>query len=123
MSFLDEVAKIAKELGLSFEKEENVRIHINNVVIEVAPTESGARVVLSVQLPAEGATPDEVKESVESFSKALRIAFELSSGELKYELDASLPTYPCMYIVREYSDVNKMVEELRRVLKSFANEE
>ena len=118
MDVLEEVARIAKELGLSFEKEESVRIHVDDVVVEVSPTESGARVTISIQLMPEGATREDVESVVKSFKRALEIAAALENGELSYEVDTSLPSYPYLYIVRSYSDASKLVEDLKKALKS-----
>ncbi len=115
MDFLEEVAKVAKDLGLSYEKEESVRIHIGGLIMEISPSDGGGRVVISMQLPSEDASPEDVKEAAENFGKALSIAFKLG-GELRYELDTSLPSYPYLYIVREYDDAKKLVDDLRKVL-------
>ncbi|NPA97561.1 MAG: hypothetical protein GXO32_08180 [Crenarchaeota archaeon] len=116
MDVLEEVAKVARELGLSYEKEESVRIHVDDIIIEVTPTEQGAKVTLSLQLMPEGASREDVENVVKSFRRALEIAAELENGELSYEIDTSLPSYPYLYIVRSYSDPAKLVEDLRKAL-------
>ncbi len=116
MDLLEEVAKIAKELGLSFEKEESVRIHIDDVVIEVSPSNGGGKVTISIQLLPEGASSEEVEGVVKSFKKALEIASKLEGGELTYELDTSLPSYPYLYIVRSYESKEKLLDDLKKAL-------
>ncbi len=118
MDLLEEVAKIARDLGLSFEKEESVRIHVDDVVIEVTPSDGGGKVAISIQLLPEGGSREDVESVVKSFRKALEIASMLESGELTYEVDTSLPSYPYLYIVRSYSDASKLVEELRKALSA-----
>ncbi len=112
--WVDKLVNGLKELGLSYEVEENVRIHIDDLVIQVSESGDGYTVTISVQLPP--SEIDDVGRYVESYRKALEIVSKLS-GEIVYELDTSLPDYPFLYISRRYSDPNKMIEELLSALR------
>jgi len=115
--WLKRVCEELEKLGVSFEAEENVRIHVDDIVVQIA--EGGDKafsVSISIQLPP--SEVEDLEKYVDSFRKALTIASRMRSGELAYELDTSLPDYPFLYIVRKYDDVETLVKELVEALKS-----
>ncbi len=103
-----------KSRGVRFEAEgEATRISLDSgVLVEIAERVGGGEgfdVVVSVPLPGSG------EEVGEETLAALRDAFELVGllgGELRYELDDSLPGYPVLRIMRGFEDPERMVDAL-----------
>ena len=104
-----------KERGVRFEAEgEATRISLDSgVLVEIAESmeeDGGFDVVITVPLPATG----EEAGSEEALA-AIRDGFELAGllgGRLRYELDASLPDYPSLRIMRGFRDPEEMVDRL-----------
>lgn len=116
---LDRVSQIASRLGLSFEKEESVRIHIGEVQVQVVPEgERAASVTISLPLPSEYSTIEDIESLVNSYRAALTVFLSLKSfDEAKYELDTSLPTNPCLYLTKKFSNLDALAKELEEGLE------
>jgi len=116
---LDRVAEIASRLGLSFEKEESVRIHLGEVQVQVAPEDDGAvSVTIAIPLPSEYSRIEDLDTLVKSYRAALEVFLSLESfDEVKYELDTSLPTNPCLYLSKRFTKVEELLRELENGLE------
>ncbi len=113
--FIKRIKSVVEDLGFRHEVEENVRIHIDDVVMQIAEAEEGYNVSISVSLPS--STETEVSSYVEAISKALKISSLLQGGELEYQLDTSIPDYPMLFIVRRYKDLDKLINDIRTALE------
>ena len=121
--WVDRLKRVFEELGLSYEIEEAVRVHIDDLIIQLSEAEDGQgiSVSISVALPSEDMTLEDAEKCAKSIEKALRIAAMLNRGELSYELDTSLPSYPTLYIARKYSDREAIVEDFVKALRSLSS--
>jgi len=120
-TWIKELRKILDELGISYEAEENVRVHVGEVVVQIGELEEDERgyyVTASISLPSSESTLEEFDYYMDSFKAALKLILGLS-GEVKYELDTSLPDYPVLHITKKFNDAEKLVEDLKNVLKSL----
>ena len=118
--WIDRLKNVLEELGLSYEIEEAVRIHINNMIVQISEGSEGEmNVSISVALPSSEVSVDDVGRYVSDIEKAFSLAARLSRGELLYELDTSLPSYPTLYITRVYRDRDALVNDLIDALRSM----
>ncbi len=108
-----------KQRGVSFEAEgEATRIHLpSGVYIEITESMEGEGydVVITVPLPGTGSEAGDTKSAI---SDAFEIV-SLLGGELRYELDDSLPEYPSLRIIRSYRDPEELVDALISALDRF----
>ncbi len=118
-AWLKRIRDAVEEIGYSFEFEETLRIHVGDVIVEVGADENSYTVTVSVQLPGGEASEEELDYYTRLYEQALRVVLGLS-GELRYEVDTSLPEYPSLHMVRVYSDPEKLADELIERLKKLA---
>lgn len=118
-AWLKRIRDAVEEIGYSFEFEETLRVHVGDVIVEVGADENRYTVTVSVQLPGGEASEEELDYYTRLYEQALRVVLGLS-GELKYEVDTSLPEYPSLHIVRVYSDPEKLADELIEKLRRLA---
>ncbi len=102
-----ELQKSLKNLGCRFEAEgDMVRLHVGDAVIELKD-EPGRGAMIETQIPLLDESPfrvDELKEALDSISRALLITLKAARGlKVEYEVDNSLPGYP-MLRVRFYPE-------------------
>lgn len=103
-----------KQRGVRFEAEgEATRISLDSgLLVEIAESleGDGYDIVMSIPLPGTGE-----EASSEEALAPVRDAFELAGmlgGELRYELDTSMPGYPVLRVMRGYRDPEEMVDAL-----------
>jgi len=123
-TWIKELRKILDELGINYEAEENIRVHVGEVVVQIGEFEEGEKgyyVTASISLPSSESTLEEFDYYMNSFKAALKLILGLA-GEVKYELDTSLPDYPVLHITRKFNDAGKLVEDLKNVLKKLVEE-
>ena len=123
-TWIKELRKILDGLGISCEAEENVRVHVGEVVVQIGELEEDERgyyVTASISLPSSESTLEEFDYYMDSFKAALKLILGLS-GEVKYELDTSLPDYPVLHITKKFNDAGKLVEDLKSILKKLVEE-
>ena len=118
-AWLKRIRDAVEEIGYSFEFEETLRIHVGDVIVEVGADENRYTVTVSVQLPGGEASEEELDYYTRLYEQALRVVLGLS-GELRYEIDTSLPEYPSLHIMRVYNDPEKLADELIERLKKLA---
>lgn len=118
MGWVEELKSLLSSLGVSFEVEESVRFHVDDIVVEVVDEGDGFSVTASVNLPTPDAGPGDVDYYANQYRSALRLMLGLGGG-LEYELDTSLPDYPLLRIVKRFSDAGELLEALRRSLKAL----
>ena len=118
--WIDKLKKVFEELGLSYEIEEAVRIHIDSMIVQISEGSEGEiSVSISVALPSSEVSLDDVSRYAKDIEKAFGLAVRLNRGELLYELDTSLPSYPTLYITRVYRDRDALVSDLINALRSM----
>ncbi|HIQ55633.1 MAG TPA: hypothetical protein EYH59_02975 [Pyrodictium sp.] len=123
-TWIKELRKVLDELGISYEAEENVRVHVGEVVVQIGEFEEGEKgyyVTASINLPSSESTLEEFNYYMDSFKVALKLMLGLT-GEMRYELDTSLPDYPVLHITRKFNDAGKLVENLKNTLKKLVEE-
>jgi len=123
-TWIKELRKVLDELGVSYEAEENIRVHVGEVVVQIGEFEEGEKgyyVTTSINLPSSDSTLQEFDYYMNSFKTALKLILGLT-GELKYELDTSLPDYPVLHVTRKFDDAGKLIENLKNVLKKLVEE-
>lgn len=123
-TWIKELRKVLDELGISYEAEENVRVHVGEVVVQIGEFEEGEKgyyVTASINLPSSESTLEEFNYYMDSFKVALKLMLGLT-GEMRYELDTSLPDYPVLHITRKFNDAGKLVENLKNILKKLVEE-
>jgi len=123
-TWIKELRKVLDELGISYEAEENVRVHVGEVVVQIGEFEEGEKgyyVTASINLPSSESTLEEFDYYMDSFKVALKLMLGLT-GEIRYELDTSLPDYPVLHITRKFNDAGKLVENLKNTLKKLVEE-
>lgn len=123
-TWIKELRKILDELGINYEAEENIRVHVGEVVVQIGEFEEGEKgyyVTASISLPSSESTLEEFDYYMNSFKAALKLILRLT-GEVKYELDTSLPDYPVLHITKKFNDAGKLVEDLKNVLKKLVEE-
>ncbi len=118
MGWVEELKALLSSLGVSFEVEESVRIHVGDVVAEVVEEDGSITVTASVSLPTPDAGPGDVDYYASQYRTALRLMLGLGGG-LEYELDTSLPDYPLLRIVKRFREPGEVLEALRRSLESL----
>ncbi len=118
--WLKRIRDAVEELGYSYEFEETLRVHVGDVIVEVGVEEGGKgyTVTVSVQLPPSDAAEDELEYYSRLYEQALRVVLGLE-GEVRYEIDTSLPDYPALHIVRVYRDPEKLADQLIERLKKL----
>lgn len=120
--WIDRLKKVFEELGISYEIEEAVRIHINDMIVQISEGNEGEmNVSISVALPSSEVSVDDVSKYARDIEKAFNLAARLNRGELLYELDTSLPSYPTLYITRVYRDKDALVNDLINALRSVVH--
>ena len=119
--WLKRIRDAVEEIGYSFEFEETLRVHVGEVILEVGVGEGGKTytVTVSVQLPPRDASEDELDYYLRMYEHALRVIMGLG-GDLRYEIDTSLPEYPALHMVRVYDDPEKLADELIEKLRRLA---
>ena len=123
-TWIKELRKILDELGISYEAEENIRVHVGEVVVQIGEFEEGEKgyyVTASISLPSSESTLEEFDYYMDSFKAALKLVLGLT-GEVRYELDTSLPDYPVLHITKKFNDAGKLVEDLKSILKKLVEE-
>lgn len=111
--WLENVKNLLKNLGVRFEAEESVRIHKDDVVVEVLEKDGRFAVVASVEVPRY-LDIEEVDRYVKTYRDLLM--FIAKTGlEPSYELDTSIG-YTFLRAVVEVEDLGKLLELLRKVL-------
>ena len=110
-----------KERGVSFEAEgEATRIHLDDIVVEVTEAESGEGYAIVITVPLPGSSSEALDEATSrTLASAMKLAGLLDAEELGYELDTSLPGYPSLRIIVEYSDPNTLADKLVEALKKY----
>jgi len=118
--WIDRLKKVLEELGLSYEIEEAIRIHIDGMIVQISEGSEGEiSVSISVALPSSEISLDDVRKYAKDIEKAFSLAACLNRGELLYELDTSLPSYPTLYITRVYRDRDALVSDLINALRNM----
>jgi len=123
-TWIKELRKILDELGISYEAEENLRVHVGEVVVQIGEFEEGEKgyyVTASISLPSSESTLEEFDYYMDSFKAALKLVLGLT-GEVRYELDTSLPDYPVLHITKKFNDAGKLVEDLKSILEKLVEE-
>ena len=123
-TWIKELRKILDELGISYEAEENIRVHVGEVVVQIGEFEEGEKgyyVTASISLPSSESTLEEFDYYMDSFKAALKLVLGLT-GEVRYELDTSLPDYPVLHITKKFNDAGKLVEDLKSILEKLVEE-
>ena len=108
--------------GLSFEAEgEATRIHLDSgLYIEVSEDiEDPSRyaIVLTIPLPGTGEEAEEAKKAIDDALELLG----LIGGELRYELDNSIPEYPSIRVTRAFENPEELVAKLTTALEQLLN--
>ena len=116
--WLKRIRDVVEELGYSFEYEETLRVHVGDVILEVGAEGDKYTITVSVQLPPGDFSEDELDYYLRMYEQALRVVAGLS-GELRYEIDTSLPEYPSLHVTRVYADPEKLADELIEKLKKL----
>ena len=114
------IQSILSKSSLRYEVEEAIRIHVDDIIIQIGESSDGLlSVSFSISLPSES-SKEEIERVVQSFEKALHMSSILEQGELSYELDTSLPNYPVLYIVRKYRDTDALILDVEKMLKAIS---
>ncbi|AEM39778.1 hypothetical protein Pyrfu_1925 [Pyrolobus fumarii 1A] len=117
-AWLKKLRDVVEEVGYSYEAEETMRIHIGDIIVEVGVEDGKYAVTVSVPLPGSGATDEEVDYYARLYEQGLRVLLGLG-GDVKYEVDTSLPDYPSLHMTRLYDDADKLVEDMSRLLRKL----
>jgi len=107
--------------GVSFEAEgEATRISLpSGLYIEVAESLEGEGydLVFTLPLPGRGEEAEEARRAIEDAMELLAMI----GGELRYELDTSLPDYPTLRVLRGFQDPEELVNRLTGALERLLN--
>jgi len=110
-----------KQRGVSFEAEgEATRIHLpSGAYVEVTESLEGGGydIVVTVPLPGTGEEAEEARKAIDDALELL----SLLGGQLRYELDDSLPEYPSLRVSRSFDDPEELVNKLISALERFLN--
>jgi len=110
-----------REHGFSFEAEgEAVRIHLpGGAYVEITEAQDGGEgFEVAITVPLAG-TGEEAEEAAKAFQEAMTVAKGLG-GELRYELDTSIPEYPSLKVARAFTDPEEMATRLMEALRPLA---
>ncbi len=109
------VREVLDRAGIRYEAEESIRIHIDDVVLQISEAEGkGFIVTASVELSSRP-TMQDIERIIDTLKRTLTI-LSITGREFVYELDTSLPSYPFLYISINYGDIYELLEDLRKVI-------
>jgi len=113
--WIQKVREILDSVGIRYEAEEAIRIHIDDMVLQISETEDGGfTIVASIELSSRPSLQD-IDRIVNVLGKTLRL-LSITERELVYELDTSLPSYPFLYISIRYRDIDELLNDLRKIV-------
>jgi len=113
--WIQKVREILDGVGIRYEAEEAIRIHIDDMVLQISETEDGGfTIVASIELSSRPSLQD-IDRIINVLGKTLRL-LSITERELIYELDTSLPSYPFLYISIRYRDIDELLNDLRKIV-------
>ncbi|ADM28429.1 conserved hypothetical protein [Ignisphaera aggregans DSM 17230] len=116
--WIQKVREILDSVGIRYEAEEAIRIHIDDMVLQISETEDGGfTIVASIELSSRPSLQD-IDRIVNVLGKTLRL-LSITERELVYELDTSLPSYPFLYISIRYRDLDELLNDLRKIVRNI----
>jgi len=116
--WIQKVREILDSIGIRYEAEEAIRIHINDMVLQISETEDGGfTIVASIELSSRPSLQD-IDRIVNVLGKTLRL-LSITERELVYELDTSLPSYPFLYISIRYRDLDELLNDLKKIVRNI----
>lgn len=109
-----------RDRGISFEAEgEATRIHLGDIVVEVAEAGGGRGYAVVITVPLPGSSREADEAAGRALADAIRLAGLLGAEGLGYELDTSLPGYPSLRIIVEYMDPRELADTLIAALEKY----
>ncbi len=108
--------KFLASRGASFEAEgATTRVHFEGWILEVRD-EPGGGFSAVVTINVSGTSPSE--EARRALCEAATVALSIR-GEVRYEIDESLPGYPMLRIVVVQESFEQLIEDVIRVLDKY----
>ncbi|MDK6028179.1 hypothetical protein QPL79_02215 [Ignisphaera sp. 4213-co] len=111
--WIEKVKELLKQIGVRFEAEESVRIHRDDVVIEVVEREGRFTISINMEIP-KTVELSELEKHASAYKSFLEIIAK-SSAEPFYELDASIG-YTFLRALINVDNIEKLLDMLRKIL-------
>lgn len=111
--WIEKVKELLKCMNIRFEAEESVRIHRDDVVVEVMEKGGKFTISISIELP-KTVELGEVDKYVASYKSFLELVAKAST-EPFYELDASIG-YTFLRALIDVENVDQLIDKLKAML-------
>ena len=114
LEWIDTVKNFLRERNIRFEAEESVRIHLNDVLIEISRLDEDKYIMLiNIEIP-KTLSIDEIDRYSSMYRDFLRI-ISRASAEPMYELDTSTG-YVFLRASLEIHGLNNLINSLEKIL-------
>lgn len=111
--WIEKVKKLLRDMGVRFEAEESVRIHKDDVVIEVMEKGDKFTISISIEIPR-ALELSEVDRYVAAYRSFLELVAKAST-EPFYELDTSIG-YTFLRALIDVENVDQLIDKLKTML-------
>lgn len=111
--WIEKVKELLRDMGVRFEAEESVRIHKDDVVIEVMEKGDRFAISISIEIPRSFEL-GEVDKYVVAYRSFLELVAK-ASAEPFYELDASIG-YTFLRALIDVESIDRLIDKLRTML-------